>query len=1171
MSPGTDLIPNFSSLSSKKVASENLPLTTFFTFHFPPSERHADEIQARHLQGGQFSQPGGFLPVQAQHPVFLRREAGRVCAAVDGGEDRVLAAPAQDQQGVGVTAEGRVALAQGFGLRPPGRQLRVEVPQAVALFRLPVGGAAEGVAQALHALFVAVVDGGHARQGELDGGGQALEAAAPVPLGRIQMEVRPGLGTHALSVHAAAQDAAKAGGVVAAQQVHQAAVHGGGIVQLLLQQEVPELLGPAALQQEIQHRRAQGVVHHAVQAPAQGVSALDAVAHLVRGVLPDLAQQQGLGVLGLEALAHLLDGLIRQLVGHVQPPAPGPGPQPAAQDGLLALDDEVLPARVPLVHLGQRAEVPPAAVVVGEGAEVIPAKIRALLALVRAQAGIAAIAVEVDAVGPGVGEDAIQHDADAQFLRRGAQGAEVLRRAQHGVDFVIVPGVVAVVGAGLEDGVTVDAAHPQGFQLRQPLDDPLESAAVEVVGDILRLPLPGGIFDRLVPAPVRLDAAAPSPVAADAALEAVAAGGVAVGEDLVQHRALGPVRGGESPVVDRDAPGPGLAADQAVPAKGQRAGQAEGIVDQPRLRGGGDPGGQQPVGIPAHGVQLAVHGQLRLHIVRGLEPQRHPLAAFHRPEGAAVQVVIGQVQQLCRPVREDGDEEQPVLHRAGTQGQVFRHGLADQARHGRLVIIGVQRGVDRGQHGPGAVAPEGEAVPLPGEAVVGAHGVPQAAYLVDDGQGAVALGDELTEAAGLEGRGHQQEVRARIDAAGQGLAVADPSADPAPVAGFKVPHGVLIGRVAAAQQHEGHVPLHQRVQGGEHQVEALLGRHAGHHGDNGGVRADLQAQLGDQGLLAAALVPRVRCVVVEGEGRVGGGVKADGVQAVQDAAHVAAPGPEHAVQALPEVGAADLVGVAGADGVHPVGEEAAGFQQVAVVPVAQAVQGEPAVVDAEEVPGRVEAEPALEGQVVDGQHGFQRPLGPELVLGFQQEGQGRRVPVVAVQHLRPEVQQGNQLQHRPLEKGVLLHLGAAAPIDGVAEIVFAVHQVDGQAVQLQLLQPGVLVPPAQVHIDVGHVLHPVGVFLLDTAVIGRDDPGLKALIGQGPGQAPRHVRQAPGLAQRGALRRRQQHGRQGLPPFQQQQFRQTRIGVCHKRYDPQFYIVSSRLGTTGRSFGSSFW
>ena len=61
-------------------------------------------------------------------------------------------------------------------------------------------------------------------------------------------------------------------------------------------------------------------------------------------------------------------------------------------------------------------------------------------------------------------------------------------------------------------------------------------------------------------------------------------------------------------------------------------------------------------------------------------------------------------------------------------------------------------------------------------AVVG-DGVHQTAGAVAYGQGAVAHGDELGQAAGLEETGNQEGVRARVDQMGHGFIVGDLGAD----------------------------------------------------------------------------------------------------------------------------------------------------------------------------------------------------------------------------------------------------------------------------------------------------------------------------------------------------------------------------------------------------------
>lgn len=99
----------------------------------------------------------------------------------------------------------------------------------------------------------------------------------------------------------------------------------------------------------------------------------------------------------------------------------------------------------------------------------------------RRLSGIAAPAVEVDAVGPGMGIDPVQNKAHSKGRRLLTETDEVLRAAQNGVGTHIVCAVVSVVGAGLDDGVEINAAHTQPLQIRELFLNAPESAAVKII------------------------------------------------------------------------------------------------------------------------------------------------------------------------------------------------------------------------------------------------------------------------------------------------------------------------------------------------------------------------------------------------------------------------------------------------------------------------------------------------------------------------------------------------------------------------------------------------------------------------------------------------------------------------------------------------------------------
>ena len=93
------------------------------------------------------------------------------------------------------------------------------------------------------------------------------------------------------------------------------------------------------------------------------------------------------------------------------------------------------------------------------GVKVVPAAVGGVGVAVSAALAVAALAVEIAAVGAGVAEHAVQHDADAVLPGLGAEGLEVLVGTQQGVYVEVVGGVVAVVGVGLKDGVQVKVIH----------------------------------------------------------------------------------------------------------------------------------------------------------------------------------------------------------------------------------------------------------------------------------------------------------------------------------------------------------------------------------------------------------------------------------------------------------------------------------------------------------------------------------------------------------------------------------------------------------------------------------------------------------------------------------------------------------------------------------------
>ncbi len=300
----------------------------------------------------------------------------------------------------------------------------------------------------------------------------------------------------------AAQQAQDPRAVVAAHQVHEAVIEGGGIVFLLAFHQAADRPGVAAVQKEVNQDDPQGVVHHAVYGVPQAVRAHLPVGDLMAGVLPDLAQDHRVVLDRADGLTQAAQIVHRQFVRHVQPPAGSPALDPALHNAALA-QKVFLQLGVFLVQAGQGLDAPPALIIVRPLSELVPVLPDGILVPVGSAALIAAVKVEILAVRPGVAEHAVQHHMDAQPARLGAQVFKVLFGAQHRVHLLVVARVVAVVGAAFENGVQVQNGDPEAFEIGQLHLDPLEGAAEKVqaviVLDLHRVhPAQGNVVPVLV-------------------------------------------------------------------------------------------------------------------------------------------------------------------------------------------------------------------------------------------------------------------------------------------------------------------------------------------------------------------------------------------------------------------------------------------------------------------------------------------------------------------------------------------------------------------------------------------------------------------------------------------------------------------------------------------------
>ena len=197
---------------------------------------------------------------------------------------------------------------------------------------------------------------------------------------------------------------------------------------------------------------------------------------------------------------------------------------------------------------------------------------------------------------------------------------------------------------------------------------------------------------------------------------------------------------------------------------------------------------------------------------------------------------------------------------------------------------------------------------------------------------------------------------------------------------------------------------------------------------------------------------------------------------------------------------------------------------------------------------------ALERHVVDREHGLDAVVQRQALVQLAQEhGRQCRLPVIAVQDVA--LKTGWQVL-QALGDGLREERKALAVIKEAVRIVarkvaLVVDEHIRDAVVLELLEPAVLVAPAQAHVKVGEVLHLRLVLVLDGGVLGHHHDDFSAGAHECRGQRARHVTQTTGLYKRCALGR----GKHNLHLF---------AGICHIVSLLQF--ENSRLAQTGRLF-----
>ena len=416
------------------------------------------------------------------------------------------------------------------------------------------------------------------------------------------------------------------------------------------------------------------------------------------------------------------------------------------------------------------------------------------------------------------------------------------------------------------------------------------------------------------------------------------------------------------------------------------------------------------------------------------------------------------------------------------------------------------------------------------------HGVLQATGLAHNGQGAVAHGDDLRQATGLKLRRHQEHIGGGVHALRKRRVKLDTRRHGAGVFALEVAQAVLVVAVAGTQHGHLNATGQDAVERVHDQVHALLSRQARDHHHKRAVVANLEPQLLLQFGLAYSLPRAVINRVVGGNALVGRRIKTHNVNAVEDTLQSVRTLAQHAVQALAKLGRLDLARIGGAhrgDGIGIV-QRAQHIVNAAGV-TAQLRGGCRNMRHTQYVFHHGVAKLALERHIVDREHGLDAVVQRQALVELSQEhGRQRRLPVVAVQDvaLKAFGQVLQALGDGLGEKREALAVVKEAVGIVARKVVLVVHEHIGDAVVLELLQPAVLVAPAQAHVKVGKVLHLRLVLVLDGGVLGHHHNDFGASAHECRRQRARHVTQATGLNKRRALCR----GKHDLHLF---------AGLCH--------------------------
>ena len=413
-----------------------------------------------------------------------------------------------------------------------------EMRQHICIHMIPIEReATERVGIALHADLVAIIDAGNAEDGEQQHR-RRLDALFRSAAGAFAQFCI----THfilRIGVDAAQrrQDARR---VVRSEDIHERIENGLRIIVPQHRDRLAEQRRVTA-EDKLDDRILERVIHHAVQLLAPKIFAALAVCDLVGGVLPNFPQHHGFRIGHFDGLADLFNKLVGEFVRHIQAKAAQRIFQPISNDPVFARY-VIGVRRTFFIDGGQIIDPPPRAVFFRIMDKIIPRIVLGIFGLIGADARVAAVFIEIQAVVPGMIEHAVEHDADAALAALFDEPGKLLFRAERRIDLHKIARIVAVVGEGTEDRVQIQDGDVQTLQVIEFFEDAADIAAEKVVVEDLPLgvhAILGGFVPTLVQPFFGRDAH-------------FAAAVKAVGEDLIHDTALQPGRRPEPRFIDED-------------------------------------------------------------------------------------------------------------------------------------------------------------------------------------------------------------------------------------------------------------------------------------------------------------------------------------------------------------------------------------------------------------------------------------------------------------------------------------------------------------------------------------------------------------------------------------------------------------------------------------------